>query len=220
MSAVATNDHARHMDSVYRIQRHFYDLTRKYYLLGRDQLIAGLSAGPDTQVLEIGCGTGRNLIAAAYQWPDAHFTGLDISAAMLDTARTSIARKNLSRTVKLIEADACHIARTPQLSGKRYDRIFMSYTLSMIPDWERATAEALAMLAPKGRLHIVDFGQQEQLPRWFRAALYTWLSKFHVTPRANLPNILEQLAIRHGRTLGFRQLYRGYAWEAVVSSPV
>lgn len=30
---------ARLMDAVYRHQRHFYDLTRKYYLLGRDHLI-------------------------------------------------------------------------------------------------------------------------------------------------------------------------------------
>ncbi|TIQ66810.1 MAG: SAM-dependent methyltransferase, partial [Mesorhizobium sp.] len=30
------------MDGVYRWQRHIYDLTRKYYLLGRDRLISGL----------------------------------------------------------------------------------------------------------------------------------------------------------------------------------
>ncbi|HWU72526.1 MAG TPA: SAM-dependent methyltransferase, partial [Sphingomonas sp.] len=29
------------MDAIYRSQRHFYDLTRKYYLLGRDALIEG-----------------------------------------------------------------------------------------------------------------------------------------------------------------------------------
>ena len=28
------------MDSVYRRQRHIYDVTRKYFLLGRDTLIA------------------------------------------------------------------------------------------------------------------------------------------------------------------------------------
>ena len=43
MSAVADNpSHARLMDSVYRHQRHIYDLTRKFYLLGRDDLIDGL----------------------------------------------------------------------------------------------------------------------------------------------------------------------------------
>ena len=38
-----TGDAARHMDRIYRYQRYIYDLTRKYYLLGRDRLIAGLN---------------------------------------------------------------------------------------------------------------------------------------------------------------------------------
>ncbi len=41
MSAVE-HSHAELMDGVYRYQRHVYDLTRKYYLLGRDRLIDGL----------------------------------------------------------------------------------------------------------------------------------------------------------------------------------
>lgn len=218
MRALAANDHARRMDSNYRFQRHFYDLTRKYYLLGRDQLLAGLDAKPGSQILEIGCGTGRNLIAAARRWPEAHFTGLDISAAMLETAQASIARKGLNRPINLIEADACHFTDSPQFDGRRYDRIFMSYTLSMIPAWERAIEEALSALAPGGRVHIVDFGQQEQLPHWFRNMLFAWLAKFHVTPRASLSEVLERLAAHHGHSLHFRSLYRGYAWEAVVSA--
>jgi S-adenosylmethionine-diacylgycerolhomoserine-N-methlytransferase len=49
------------MDRLYRRQRHFYDLTRKHYLLGRDQLIEGLGPPSGSRVLEIGCGTARNL---------------------------------------------------------------------------------------------------------------------------------------------------------------
>ena len=77
------------MDGVYRYQRHFYDLTRKYYLLGRDRMIAGLDVPPDGTVLELGCGTGRNIVLAARRYPDARFFGLDISAEMLETAQAS-----------------------------------------------------------------------------------------------------------------------------------
>ena len=35
----APSGHAALMDGVYRHQRHIYDLTRKFYLLGRDRLI-------------------------------------------------------------------------------------------------------------------------------------------------------------------------------------
>ena len=64
-------DAALSMDRMYRRQRHVYDLTRKYYLLGRDRMIDGLDARPGHRVLEIGCGTGRNLIQAARRYPQA-----------------------------------------------------------------------------------------------------------------------------------------------------
>ena len=64
----------RRMNRMYRRQRYIYDGTRRYYLLGRDQLIAGLRPVPGASVLEIGCGTGRNLVLAARLHPDANFS--------------------------------------------------------------------------------------------------------------------------------------------------
>lgn len=216
-STTLADCHARRMDGVYRTQRHFYDLTRKHYLLGRDRLIAALDARPGMRVLEIGCGTGRNLVTAARRWPEVEFSGIDISAAMLDTARRSIDRAGLSSRITLIEGDACDFATQSPLAGARFDRLFMSYTLSMIPGWELALEEAMGALTREGRLHIVDFGQQERLPRYFRALLAAWLRQFHVSPRAALPVVLEDLARRHQRTVDLRAHYRGYAWEAVLA---
>ena len=72
-------DHGGLMDRVYRHQRHIYDASRKYYLLGRDPMIAGLNPPPGASVLEIGCGTGRNLVKAARRYKNASFYGIDIS---------------------------------------------------------------------------------------------------------------------------------------------
>ncbi len=47
------------MDHVYRHQRYIYDLTRKYYLFGRDRLISGLQLKPGARVVEVGCGTAQ-----------------------------------------------------------------------------------------------------------------------------------------------------------------
>ncbi len=71
------------MNRMYRRQRHIYDGTRRYYLLGRDQLISGLKPALGASVLEIGCGTGRNLVSAARLYPDARFFGIDVSTEML-----------------------------------------------------------------------------------------------------------------------------------------
>lgn len=208
--------HAELMDGVYRWQRHIYDLTRKYYLLGRDRLIDGLDVPAGGTVLELGCGTGRNVILAAHRYPGARFYGLDISAEMLETAGAAIARENLSGRVMLAMGDATDFDAGALFGVERFDRIFVSYSLSMIPGWEKTVSAALAALSPNGSLHIVDFGQQEGLPGWFRALLRGWLKKFHVAPRESLREVLESESRRTGTSFHFRTLYRGYAWLAVI----
>jgi len=209
-------NHAELMDGVYRWQRHIYDLTRKYYLLGRDRLIDGLDVPQGGTVLELGCGTGRNIVLAARRYPDARFFGLDISAEMLETANAAMAREGLAAKVDLDRGDATDFDARALFGTAHFDRVFVSYSLSMIPGWEKTVAAALAALAPGGSLHVVDFGQQEGLPRWFRALLRGWLRKFHVEPRASLRDVLESESERAGATFRFRTLYRGYAWLAVI----
>ena len=87
---------AQVMDRMYRYQRHIYDLTRKYYLLGRDRLIRRLNPRCGARILEIGCGTGRNLILAARKYPTARLYGIDVSNEMLASASHAIARAGLS----------------------------------------------------------------------------------------------------------------------------
>lgn len=211
MSAIS---HAERMDGIYRGQKHIYDATRKYFLLGRDHLIDGLDAQPGSSVLELGCGTGRNLVLAAHAYPQARLFGLDISAEMLKTAERSVARAGC--TAHLARGDAS-VFDPEQLFGEpAFDRIFISYALSMIPPWQETLSHSLGLLAPGGSLHIVDFGQQERLPRPFKTALNGWLQRFHVTPRATLFETVADEADKHGAKAVCTPLYRDYAWHAVV----
>ncbi|WP_119392843.1 class I SAM-dependent methyltransferase [Taklimakanibacter lacteus] len=204
--------HGDLMDRIYRHQRHIYDLTRKYYLLGRDELIAALTPPGQGSVLEIGCGTGRNLLAVRRRYPKAHLYGLDISEEMLVTAR----QNSLGRNIAYAKADAADFDPMELFGEASFDRIFISYALSMIPSWQAVLASAAKMLAPGGELHVVDFGQQEKLPRAFRTALRAWLAKFHVTPRAHLREVVEQLARQSGAKVEFAVLRGGYAWRLVL----
>ncbi len=208
--------HAALMDGVYRRQRHFYDLTRKYYLLGRDRMIAGLDVPDGGTVLEIGCGTGRNMIKAMNHFPNASYYGLDISEEMLATARTSLERSPAGTRPILIAADATGFDAQKLFGRATFDRVYISYALSMIPDWQRALAIAADTVADGGSLHIVDFGQQERLPVWFRSLLHGWLGKFHVEPRAALFDAMKAEATRLGGEATCTPLHRGYAWHAVL----
>ena len=205
------SDHKGLMDGVYRYQRHIYDLTRKYYLLGRDGLIADLDVPAGGAVLEIGCGTGRNLIAVGKAWPRVALYGVDISEAMLATARGCVAKAGIGDRVTLAQGDACGFDAQALFGRARFDRVFISYALSMIPDWEAALRQAARCVAPGGRLEIVDFGQQERLPGLWKRALFGWLGAFHVSPRAGLHAAVERLAQDVGGVAQSRALYRGYA---------
>lgn len=212
-------DAAAEMDAIYRVQRHIYDASRKYYLLGRDGLLAGLDPPPGGTVLEVGCGTGRNLILAAQLHPSARFYGFDVSNAMLETARASVTRWGLDHCITLAQADASRFDARTAFGFDGFDRVFVSYALSMIPPWREAVACAFQAVKPGGSLHIVDFGEQSQLPSAFRTGLRAWLRKFSVYPRAELEDALRGLAAETGADLTFARPFRDYACSAVLRKP-
>lgn len=215
----ATGDHGRLMDGIYRRQRLIYDATRKYYLLGRDALIDRLDVPVGGTLLEIGCGTGRNLIAVGRRYPQARLYGIDISAEMLKSARAALQRAGLEYCAAVAPGDATALDTGCAFGTARFDRVFISYSLSMIPDWREALAQAVSVVAPGGQLHVVDFGGQERLPRWFRSVLHAWLAKFHVTPRGDLEAAMQAVARQAGGTLEFARLYRDYARLGVIRVP-
>ena len=196
MASAPRPSHAALMDEVYRGQRHIYDFTRKYYLFGRDTLIAGLAARPGMRVLEIACGTGRNLDKIAKAWPGVRLYGLDISAEMLKSARAT-----LGAEARLGEGDACSFDSEALLGEPAFERIVLSYSLSMIPDWQGALDHAASLLATGGELHIVDFGDLSGLPGPFSALLEAWLAKFHVKPRQDMSDCAAHIAAARGLRL-------------------
>jgi S-adenosylmethionine-diacylgycerolhomoserine-N-methlytransferase len=208
------------MNRTYRHQRYIYDFTRKYFLLGRDRLIDDLAPRDGDAVLEIGCGTGRNLAMAAARHPAVQLYGIDVSTEMLASAFATIARTGLAPRVRLAHADATSFDPQPLFGIARFDRVFVSYSLSMIPRWEAVIDHALAILGPGGELHIVDFGGQRRLPGVLRTLLRRWLAVFHVTPRDDLEATLKARAHAHDALLIFTRPYRDYAQYAVMRLPV
>jgi len=207
MSANSTTGpaHAALMDSVYKGQRHIYDATRKYYLFGRDTLIEGLDARPGMRVLEIACGTGRNMAKIAKAWPGVRLFGLDISEEMLKNARRA-----LGEGAVLGAGDACSFDAGDLLGEEAFERVVISYSLSMIPDWEAALDHAAAQLAPGGELHVVDFGDLTGLPGPLEKGLHAWLARFHVQTRSALPEAAGQIAAKRGLELTSRRGKLGY----------
>lgn len=208
---------AERMDRHYRYQRFIYDLTRTHYLIGRKHLIADLKPTAGQTVLEIGCGTAWNLIRLAERYPDARIYGVDVSNAMLDTARASIKRKGLAKRIQVAQADATAFSASNALGVAQFDRVVFSYALSMIPGWQEALEIGAAHIAPGGSLHIVDFGQCERLPAAFKSALFAFLDHYTVSPRADLEDACRHVAATKGLALTFNRMHRGYTDYAVLT---
>lgn len=208
-------DQVQAMDRMYRYQKYIYDFTRKYYLLGRDTLIRRMDIKPDENVLEVGCGTARNLLLIAKRYPQAKLYGLDASTEMLDTAATKIRGTSYAEriTLKHCLAEDLHHQRTFGVE-KPFDKVFFSYSLSMIPPWLQALHVGLENLKSGGILYIVDFSDQRGLPKWFSFMLKRWLAMFGVHYHPELLVELQKLHDSGQGTLQITSLGGHYAFIA------
>ena len=166
----------------YRIHAAFYDATRWAFLFGREQIIRELlrHAPSPQRILEVGCGTGKNLQALHRSYPDARLCGVDLSREMLGKARRKCAG---------ISQLELHQQRyDAPLAPGSFDVVLFSYALSMFnPGWEEALRTACRDLAPGGILAMVDFHNS-------RFPLFkSWMAKNHVRMDAHLLPLASRL---------------------------
>ena len=118
--------------------------------------------------------------------------------------------------MNVAQADATNFDTCLLFGVEQFDDVFISYSLSMIPDWTTVLQVATSHMKPNGRLHIIDFGTQDRIPMILRFLLSRWLLLFDVVPRHNLNEILASISSSSNASLDFRSIYRGYAQYAVL----
>ncbi len=201
------------MDKMYRWTRHIYDLTRKYYLLGRDHLIQNLDAQTGQVIVEVGCGTARNLVKISKAYPDAELFGLDASDEMLKTAQKNIeGRSNITLRQAFSQS---FDPKTHFGLNQPIDKIVFSYSLSIIPPWQESIDHALELLPEGGEIHIVDFGGQKNLPAPVSTFIFWWLKMFHVYYKPEILAYFHRLEVEKKGSLEVQNLYKGYTYHAV-----
>lgn len=165
----------------YRFHSRIYDATRWSFLFGRNALVERVARDLDpSRVLEIGTGTGKNLVQLCRTFPEATVYGLDISTEMLDVARRKVER--FGERVELIHRPY----DGPDSRGPRHELIVFSYSLSMInPGWERAIDSAYEDLVPGGHVAVVDFDASPV------KAFKRWMGVNHVRMDGHLLPVLQ-----------------------------
>lgn len=175
----------------------FYDvlsLERPIYRPGRLAGISALGLRPGERVLDVGCGTGLNLPALlAGVGPGGSVVGVDASRAMLRQANSRIRRAGWAN-VAVLEGDAASLPAQVKAHGL-VDAVLFTYSLSVIDDWRRAWAQAMAVLRPGGRVAVVDLalpvGRWRVLSAAARLACFAGGSDPHRHPWA----LLEQSTV-------------------------
>lgn len=112
-----------------------------------------LADRPYSRVLDLGTGTGRMLqVLAGNTDRIERAIGLDNSHSMLAVARANLERAEL-RHVDLRQGDVYR----PPFERDEFDLVVLHQVLHFLDDPARAVREAARLVAPGGRLLIVDF---------------------------------------------------------------
>lgn len=158
------------LKSYYQWHAPIYDASRWSFLFGRQNLIKQcqrIKPGAG-QILEIGCGTGKNLQTLRNHFPSSQISGCDLSKDMLNRAAEKFSNDH---QLRLKEGD--YIAAPTE--SDQYDLILFSYILTMTPEqFEAMIHKAYQELHPGGLIAIVDFYSSPFL--LFRR----WMAKNHV----------------------------------------
>ncbi|KQT09106.1 ArsR family transcriptional regulator [Methylobacterium sp. Leaf399] len=113
-----------------------------------------LGPRPIHSLIDLGTGTGRMLSLLGARAKRA--TGLDSSHAMLSVARANLERAGLSR-VDLRQGDI----HAPPFGRGSFDLVLVHQVLHYLDDPTRALREAARLVAPGGRLLVVDFASHD-----------------------------------------------------------
>jgi S-adenosylmethionine-diacylgycerolhomoserine-N-methlytransferase len=196
--------HRALMTKYYNMQAPIYDATHRMFLFGRDEILRDLELKPGETVIEIGCGTGRNLATIRESiGKSGELIAVDCSSAMLQRVRERV-RTAGWKNVHVID----HEYGWNTVTRGEATAVLFSYSLSMIPSWGAALNCAREELGPDGRIGIVDFCSPGS--GRFSQAFTEWMSWHHVDVARNYDDALDRL---FQPRLRLRQRAMGAAWR-------
>jgi SAM-dependent methyltransferase len=138
----------------------------------RDALLSRIAWRGDERVLDVGCGHGLLLVAAAKRLSTGRAVGIDIWS---QTDQADNRREHATRNARLEGvADRVEVrdgdARTLEFPDGAFDVVVSSFALHNIPvshAREQAVREIIRVLKPRGRVAIVDVWRISQYRRVF-----------------------------------------------------
>lgn len=138
------------------------------YGCGDPITLASLQAGQT--VLDLGSGAGLDCFFAAKQvGVTGHVIGVDMTPEMIERARSSAERLNLSN----VEFRQGYIEELP-VESDTVDVIISNCVINLAPDKSKVFAETFRVLKPGGKLAVSDIVTDGPLPDTIKKSLSAW----------------------------------------------
>jgi demethylmenaquinone methyltransferase/2-methoxy-6-polyprenyl-1,4-benzoquinol methylase len=153
-----------------------YDLLNHLLSVGldrrwRERAVDALQLQPGWRLLDLCTGTADVAIAAARRVDGVSVVGVDFARSMLILGAKKVRGLQLERRIGLVRGDA---TRVP-LADRSCQAASVAFGIRNVAEPERALAELARVLAPGGRLAILEFGAP-RIPGI--RTLYAWYFRY------------------------------------------
>lgn len=184
----------------------------------RREAVRALALRPGATVVDLGCGTGRNLpLLTSAVGPKGRVIGVDLTSAMLRAAERRI-RAHQWTNVELVEADAAVYEFPPETDG-----ILSTFAVTLAPSYDQILHRAADALAPCGRLAVADLKLPERWPSWL-VRVAAWANRPYGVTIALGERCPWESVRRYTNEVVFREYYFGALYLSVgvaqVRSPI
>ncbi|MEW6185586.1 MAG: bifunctional demethylmenaquinone methyltransferase/2-methoxy-6-polyprenyl-1,4-benzoquinol methylase UbiE [Thermodesulfobacteriota bacterium] len=157
-----------------------YDFLNHFLSAGRDKvwrrfLIERLHFFTTDHLLDLATGTGDIAIGAVAFHSQIRVVGLDFSWSMLKAASVKKKSAGIAERLSLIQGDALHLP----FPAATFDAVTIGFGIRNMPDREKVIKEIVRILAPGGKIHILELTAPQS--RWFRRLYLIYLN--HLLPR-------------------------------------
>ena len=128
----------------------------------------GIDLPPDSNILDLACGTGDFTLELLKRYPSAHITGVDITPEMMSIAKKKLPEGN---TVNFSVGDAQNLSF---LKDGTFSLVVCAFGFRNFPDKAKALSECRRVLAPGGKLVVLELFRPGS--KLLGTAVNAWLS--------------------------------------------
>ncbi len=135
----------------------------RYFPIFGEWLVETAQIPEGAQVLDVACGRGAVLFAAAERvGPNGHVTGIDLAEGMARETQMEIQRRGLKQA-EARQMDAEHLT----FPDSSFDFVLCGFSLQFFPHLSRALSEFRRVLKPDGHIAVTTWASDDERWSWF-----------------------------------------------------